>query len=157
MLVASDSVLWIDLIIPAADALWDSDVRRASWWVGEAWAASVDGVGAGPARVWRDGPQRRAWSRQVRFAGLGPGEVSVGSQKVVGISQRRTRYAALFQTAALLRWEPAALIELLAIDDAARPGAAADLRDVATGVGPERAAALTAALMASLPDPPATS
>jgi lipoate---protein ligase len=155
VLVAPDTVLWIDLIISAGDALWDSDVRRASWWVGEAWAAAVDKIGAGPAQVWRGGMQRRAWSGQVCFAGLGPGEVCVDSRKIVGISQRRTRQAVLFQTAALLRWEPAALLELLAADTAARPGAAAELRDVAAGVGRDQAGALTAALVASLPDPPA--
>ncbi len=157
VLVDSDAVLWIDLIIPAGDALWDSDVRRASWWVGEAWAAAVDRVGAGPAQVWRGGMRPRTWSRQVCFAGLGPGEVSVGTRKVVGISQRRTRQAVLFQTAALLQWEPAALLELLAVDDEARPGGAEDLGEVAAGVGPERAGALIAALVASLPESPATS
>jgi lipoate-protein ligase A len=157
VLVASGAVLWIDLIIPAGDSLWDADVRRASWWIGEAWAAAVDRVGAGPARVWRGGMQRNHWSTQVCFAGLGPGEVFVGSQKVVGISQRRTRRAVLFQTAALLRWEPAALVELLAVDEAARPGALAELQDVAAGVGQERAGSLTAALLASLPERPATS
>ena len=111
------AVLWIDLIIPAGDPLWDTDVRRAAWWVGEAWAAAVDRVGAGPAQVWRGGMRPRAWSGRVCFAGLGPGEVSVGARKVVGISQRRTRQAALFQTAALLQWEPAALLALLAVDD----------------------------------------
>src|SRR5262249_13660090 len=61
VLVAAGAVLWIDLIILAGDALWDSDVRRAGWWVGEAWAAAVDAVGAGPARVWRGGMRHRAW------------------------------------------------------------------------------------------------
>jgi hypothetical protein len=63
----------------------------------------------------------------------------------------------LFQTAALLRWEPAALIELLPMDEAARPDAMAELRDVAVGVGQEQAGPLTAALIASLPDSSATS
>ncbi len=156
VLVEFDAVLWVDLIIAAGDPLWDSDVRRATWWVGDAWATAVDRVGAGPARVWRGGMHPSEWSKRVCFGGLGPGEVSVGSRKVVGISQRRTRHGALFQTAALLRWEPADLIALLALNDEGRADAAAGLQDAAAGVGPERAGALTAALLAALPAPPAT-
>ena len=127
---------------------------RAAWWVGEAWAAAVDQIGAGPAQVWRGALQRTVWSGRVCFAGLGPGEVTVRAQKVVGISQRRTRHAALFQTAALLSWEPAALLALLAADEAARPDAATELGPVAAGIGRGRGAALTAALLAALPGPP---
>jgi lipoate---protein ligase len=154
VLVDAEAVLWIDLIIAAGDPLWDTDVGRATWWVGETWAAAVDQIGAGPAQVWRGALQRTVWSRRVCFAGLGPGEVAVGAQKVVGISQRRTRHAALFQTAALLSWDPAALLALLAADEAARPDAATELGPVAAGIGRGRGAALTAALLAALPGPP---
>jgi len=50
--------------------------------------------------------------------------------KVVGISQRRTRAGALFQSAALLRWDPVEAVAALAVD---RDAAARDLR--AAGVG----------------------
>jgi hypothetical protein len=40
----------------------------------------------------------------VCFAGLGPGEVLCG-EKAVGISQRRVRTAARFQSVALLGWD----------------------------------------------------
>ena len=56
----------------------------------------------------------RPWSKLVCFAGLGPGEVSVGERKAVGISQRRTRVAARFQCALYHRWDPAALVAVLA-------------------------------------------
>ena len=48
------------------------------------------------------------------FAAVGPGEVVVGDAKVVGISQRRTRELARFQTVAYLDWEAAELLDLLA-------------------------------------------
>jgi lipoate-protein ligase A len=152
VLVEPDAVVWIDLIIAAGDPLWDADVRRATWWVGEAWAAALDQIGAGPARVWRGGMHPSDWSKQVCFGGLGPGEVTVGGRKVVGLSQRRTRPGVLFQTAALLRWDPAALAYLLAVDEEARAGAARGLGDMAVGIGPERADALTGALLTALPD-----
>ena len=62
------------------------------------------------AVVHRGGLVATPWSRQVCFAGLGPGEVTVAGRKVVGVAQRRTRHGARFQVAALLRWDPAALV-----------------------------------------------
>ncbi len=142
VLVDPRAVIWIDLLIPAGDPLWEADVQRAAWWVGDTWAAALEGIGAGggPATVWRDGMRQTAWSKRVCFAGLAPGEVSVSGKKVVGISQRRTRRAALFQTAALLSWDPDALLLLLSLDDRERSRAGAELREAATGIGPQYAA-----------------
>ncbi len=68
------------------------------------------------------------WSRLVCFDGLGPGEVTSRGAKVVGVSQRRTRLAARFQTSLYLRHDPARLVALLAPP---RPSAT-DLAPVAT-------------------------
>jgi hypothetical protein len=54
---------------------------------------------------------------------------------VVGLSQRRTREGALFQCCAVVRWEPEGLLDLLALGDADRARAAAEIADVATGIG----------------------
>jgi lipoate-protein ligase A len=151
VLVDPAAVVWVDLIVPAGDPLWEADVGMAGWWVGDAWAAALDGVGAGPAQVWRGPMQSSAWSARVCFAGVGPGEVLIGARKLVGISQRRTRGAALFQTAALLTWDPAALLALLHLDAGERAQGLADLERVAVGVGTQRGEALVAALLAALP------
>ena len=37
-------VVWADLGVPAGDELWQDHVGRASWWLGEAWAAAVASV-----------------------------------------------------------------------------------------------------------------
>jgi len=151
VLVEEATVVWVDLIVAAGDPLWDADVGTAAWWVGDAWATSLDQVGAGPAQVWR-GPMRpSAWSRRVCFAGLGPGEVVVGGQKVVGVSQRRTSRAALFQTAVLLQWDPAALLALLDLGDEERNRGLTELEPVAAGVGPDLGNALVESLLAALP------
>jgi hypothetical protein len=55
--------------------------------------------------------------------------VSIEDRKAIGISQRRTRAAARFQCAALARWDPAALADLLLGGDAEA------IADVATGTG----------------------
>jgi hypothetical protein len=58
-------------------------------------------------------------SRLVCFAALGPGEVSQGSTKLVGISQRRTRQGAKFQCIAYLRWDPTTILDLVDLGTAA--------------------------------------
>jgi lipoate-protein ligase A len=135
VLVEPGAAVWVDVTIPAGDRLWDHDVGRAFHWLGAAWAEVL--VNGGLAAAWYDGPMRRsAWSDRVCFAGLGPGEVTVDGRKVVGLSQRRTREAVLFQCCAAVRWEPERLLDLLALDDADRDRGAVELAGVAAGAGP---------------------
>jgi lipoate-protein ligase A len=128
--------LWIDVILPASDPRWDRDVGRSFGWLGRAWAEVVHQLGL-PGPSVHEGPLlRRPWSDRVCFAGLGPGEVTVDGQKVVGISQRRTRSAARFQCALLRHWDPGPLISVLALEASERDQAATDLGSVGRGVGP---------------------
>ncbi len=150
VLVEPGGVVWVDVVVPPHDPLWDDDVGRAARWVGDAWVRALAAVGVGDGQVHRGGLVTTPWSRQVCFGGLGPGEVTVGGRKVVGVAQRRTRAGARFQCAALLRWEPARLVALLALDADRRRAAEVDLegRAVALPVG---AAALGDAFLAALP------
>lgn len=120
--------LWIDLLLPRGDPLWDDDVGAASHWVGEMFAAAL----GAPATVHRGALVRRPWSAEVCFAGLGPGEVTAGpgGPKMVGISQRRTRAGARFQCAALRRWDASWTTRLLRLEERA----AVDLAGAASGV-----------------------
>jgi lipoate-protein ligase A len=123
-------LVWVDVFVPAGDALWEVDVGRAFAWLGRVWAAAVGG-GARP----HAGPLvTTPWSGLVCFGGLGPGEVTVDGAKAVGMSQRRTRAGALFQCAALLEWRPERLVDHLALSDDERRRAAAELAGVARGV-----------------------
>jgi lipoate-protein ligase A len=134
VLVEPGAAVWVDVTIPAGDPLWDPDVGRAFYWLGAAWTEVL--MAAGRQARWHEGAmQATPWSAQVCFAGLGPGEVIVDGRKVVGLSQRRTREAALFQCCAALRWEPERLLDLLALGDAERARGATELADVATGIG----------------------
>ena len=72
-----------------------------------------------------------SWSSLVCFAGLGPGEVMVAGRKAVGLSQRRSREGARFQSALLHRWEPHRLLALLALSGGERATAGADLAGTA--------------------------
>lgn len=114
--LAPGGQVWVDVVVPAGDPLWDDDVCHASWWLGDAWAASLAPASPGPGapEVRRGGVTDRAASRLACFAALGPGEVTVGGAKVVGISQRRTRHWARFQCVAYRRWDGAAVVAALA-------------------------------------------
>jgi lipoate-protein ligase A len=148
VLVIPGDVLWVDVIVPSDDPLWQADVGRAFHWLGEAWQAALADLGV-TTTVHRDGLARTRWSDLVCFAGLGPGELlNEAGAKVVGMSQRRTRDAARFQCAAFARWDPAALLALLVVED--REAASVELTDVAAGVGVELDALLEA-LVRNLP------
>jgi lipoate-protein ligase A len=129
VLMEPGGLVWVDVFVPAGDPLWEVDVGRAFLWLGRAWAAVIEGgtVHAGALVT-------TPWSKLVCFAGLGPGEVTVGGAKVVGMSQRRARAGALFQCAALREWRPDRLLDRLALTDGERRRAASDLAGVAGGV-----------------------
>jgi lipoate-protein ligase A len=117
VLVSPDGPAWADITIPRSDPLWDDDVGRASWWVGEVWSAALVGLGLDPAslRVHRGPMARRSLGAHVCFAGLAEGEVILDGAKIVGVSQRRTRDGALFQCAVLLEWDPDPLLSALGL------------------------------------------
>lgn len=150
VLVEPGGVVWVDVVVPADDPLWDHDVGRAFTWVGETWVAALAAAGVPGAGVHRGGLVSTPWSTLVCFGGLGPGEVTVGGAKVVGLAQRRTRAAAWFQGAALLRWAPGELLALLDLAPEARARGAADLagRAAPLDVGAD---ALVEAFLSSLP------
>jgi lipoate-protein ligase A len=131
VLLEPGGVLWVDVIVPAGDPLWVDDVGRAFHWLGATWAAALASCGVEGAVVHEAAMRRTDWSPLVCFAGLGPGEVTVGGRKVVGISQRRTRAAARFQCVVLERWDPSAMAAMF--EPAVLPRAA--LGDLAAGPG----------------------
>lgn len=129
VLVVPGDLLWVDVLVPRRDPLWHDDVATAFHWLGEVWASAVGEHGLVPS-VHLGALEAAPWSREVCFAGLGPGEVTVGGAKVVGMAQRRTRSGARFQCAALARWDPGALVGLLRLP----ADAAAGLAGVAAGL-----------------------
>jgi lipoate---protein ligase len=111
--------------------LWHDDVGRAMWWVGELWCRALRDLA--PDAVVHRGPMvRTAWSADVCFAGTGPGELMRGDAKLVGISQRRTRSAARFQTMIHRRWRPDVVASLVSGGPKA-----ADLAGVASAIDAE--------------------
>ena len=113
VLLMPGEFVWLDLVIPADDPLWMSDVAQAMVWVGELWQRTLGQFGVGGG-VHRSGLVTTEWSRQVCFTGVGTGEVMAGDSKLVGISQRRTREYARFQSMCHLRWRPELVASMVA-------------------------------------------
>lgn len=112
VLVAPCDSVWIDVVIGRDDLLWEDDVNLAPKWLGRVWVAALASLGVVSGEVW-DRYEPGVWGRLACFASWGPGEVLVGGAKVVGVSQRRTRTAARFQTLLYRRWAPEELVALL--------------------------------------------
>jgi lipoate-protein ligase A len=142
VLLQPAGTVWVDVELPRDDLLWDDDVGRASWWLGDAWARALAAVGVEPGEVHRGGLARAPGRDLVCFAGLGPGEVTVGGAKAVGISQRRTRDGARFQCAVPRTWDADTLAAVL-------PAAAGLV--VAVHIVPVDPDAIVAAFLAALP------
>jgi lipoate-protein ligase A len=127
--------LWLDAWIPRDDPLWRVDVSAAAEWVGTWWVAALAGLGHHGFQVHRGRASPGRLGELVCFAGRGPGEVFHGGRKLVGLSQWRAREGALFSSCAYLRWEPAALLELMHLDPPRRDTMRRDLMPVAVGLG----------------------
>ncbi len=159
VLLEPGDVAWLDVVVPRGDPLWDDDVARAAEWLGEAWAGALADLGVPGGEVHRGGLVCGRLGSVVCFDGTGPGEVAVAGEKVVGISQRRTRAGARFQCSVPLAWRPERHAALLApgIERAlpgADPRAAAEAVAVRplTGTGADE---VLGALLARLPGGPA--
>lgn len=114
VLVSRSATIWLDVVIPARSPLWDADVVRSTFWLGDVFVDVLSQVGVNDV-VRHSGPlETSPESSVICFAGRGPGEVFLADgRKVVGISQRRTRTHARFQCAISLRWDPDKMLSLL--------------------------------------------
>ena len=112
VLVVPEALVWIDVFIPRDDPLWEADVDKSAVWLGEVWQATLAEFGIS-AEVHQGPYQPGDWGNLICFAGRAAGEVFVEGKKSVGISQRRTRQGARFQTALARQWNISELSPLL--------------------------------------------
>lgn len=143
LLVPGEHV-WLDVWLPAGDPRWVDDVGRAADWLADVWVRALDASGVDGATAHRGPMVPGEWGAHVCFAGLGPGEVTAGDRKVVGISQRRTREWVRFQCVVHRRWDAAATFGALAVPGAVEAAPAWQDRVLAIGDAPVRDAVLTA-------------
>lgn len=96
--------VWIDVTIPKEDPLFVDDVSASMLWLGDVFVAALQ-----PwvnARTFRGTFDAGTDGRSVCFASASPGEVFVGDEKLVGISQRRGRDGARLQCVLYRSWQP---------------------------------------------------
>jgi lipoate-protein ligase A len=122
VLVEPGAGAWIDVLIPRGDLRWDDDVLRSFPWLGQAWVDALADLGLA-AEVHRGALACGAWGRQVCFAAIGSGEVTIDGAKAIGLSQRRTRTGARFQCNCYRRWHPEPLAAL-GVEPSALPSVA---------------------------------
>lgn len=150
--------VWVDLLVPRGDRLWDDDVVRAANWAGELWSAAAASFTDEPVAVHRGRSAGDRWGRLICFAGLGPAEVSAGGRKIVGISQRRSRHWTRIQTMARIAPGHRASAPSPAPDVGAGPGPGADEAGLLALTEEERSraravAAARSGALAAGPDP----
>ncbi len=87
---------WIDVWAPQNSRLWSTDPARTFLAVGELWKSALAELDIDAAMV-RTAPTREPSSSLICWAGKGWGELTIGTRKVVGLSQRRTRWGARIQ------------------------------------------------------------
>ena len=121
VLLEPDGSVWVDVFIPRGDPHWHDDLSHSFTWLGQAWAAALADLAMGAGLVHQGGLVAGPYGRQVCFAGLGPGEVTIGGVKVVGLSQRRTRAGARFQCVVYRAYDPAPLAALTDVVPAELP------------------------------------
>ncbi len=136
VLVTPDDPVWIDVWVPAAHPLWRLDVAHAFDWLGDAWADALTSIGRAGLVAHRQGYLAcTRWSGLVCFGGVGTGEVvTPAGRKVVGLAQRRNRAGAWFHGACVLHWDPALLVDVLALHPDERVAAVEDLAQAVVGV-----------------------
>jgi len=102
--VAPDESVWMDITISRKDPLWQDDVSASMLWLGDAFVQALQ-----PwvhAETFRGTFHNGDVGRAVCFASAAPGEVFVGDNKLVGVSQRRNREGARFQCVLYRQWNP---------------------------------------------------
>jgi lipoate-protein ligase A len=106
--------VWLDIVVPFGDPLWDDDVSKSFTWLGQVWSRALEDVGMPGLVANTRAVCHSVLGRLICFAGSGFGELSSDHGKVLGIAQRRTREGAWFQCTVLRRWTTAPYARLLA-------------------------------------------
>lgn len=119
--IEPSGVVWADLLVPTSSPLWDRDLVTMFERVGYLWQVALVNCGVETAMYAPGGPDEAPSSRQNEarlacWAGTGWGELLVGGTKVVGLSQRRTRWGARVQGMAVLDGSPAEVTDFLDVE-----------------------------------------
>ena len=137
VVIEPDEVVWIDCFVPVDDPHYLRDVREGAYVVGGWWVEALLALGFEEEllEVHHGAMTTTAYSKMSCFAGLGPGEVTFGGQKIMGLSQRRNRLGTWFFTLVYLKSDAARDSRLLTGDPEQAHGLARVLDDFVATAG----------------------
>jgi len=97
------STVWIDLVAPRSSLLWSSELAENFLLVGRIWQQALAAIGV-DSELCVESSARTDAATWACWAGLGWGELVHGPEgaKLVGLSQRRTRWGCRVQAMAVL-------------------------------------------------------
>lgn len=104
--------VWIDLVAPRTSPWWSNELTENFMMVGRAWRRALASLGV-ETTLCAVGPEKSLATRAACWAGTGWGELLIGGSKVVGLSQRRTRWGVRVQAMATLDASSARIAEVL--------------------------------------------
>lgn len=115
--IAPDTSVWIDLLVPVTHPWFHDDLTVTFRRTGELWQSALESCGV-TSTIYSERPDPHdELAKAACFAGLGWGEVVASGQKVVGLSQRRTRDGARVQCLADLSGQHARVADYLDLSD----------------------------------------
>lgn len=142
-------VVWIDVCAPRGSAWWHDDLAQNFVIVGQAWQNAFASLGV-ETELCTDSPDRSDAARMACWAGIGWGELTIDGVKVMGLSQRRTRWGARVQGMAVLDGTAERAADFLDIDEPTRIELRAAIGTATVDIAP---AALASAVIAELREP----
>ena len=113
VLVDPASTVWVDVLAPRSSPWWSSELAENFLIVGRVWQQALASLGV-ETDICTHAPENTDVARHACWAGLGWGELTVGDAKVVGLSQRRTRWGARVQAMGVVDRSSATVARYLA-------------------------------------------
>ena len=109
VLVSPKDMLWVDIFVPKESKFWVADIAKASIWIGGIWRDALKRLDI-ECFLFDEKFVRSEASDLICFVGRAPGELFVDDRKILGISQRRSKFGTRFQCALIINWEPEHMI-----------------------------------------------
>lgn len=129
VVICPGNVIWIDVGLPPHDPMIIHDVTHSFLPIAKAWQDALLQLGVEFPQIHSGGMRRNSDLQNTCFASLGPGEITVDGQKLVGMAQRRKARGSYFHTMAYLDFPFKASTEFFEDGDSRKEEI---LRDVAT-------------------------
>ena len=109
VLVAPEDMLWVDIFVPKESKFWIEDIAKASIWIGKIWHNALKRLDI-ECSLFDENFSRSEASDLICFVGRAPGELFINDRKILGISQRRSKFGTRFQCALIINWKPEHMI-----------------------------------------------